>query len=175
MCRAGANLLSTIIKSCARNKQQFFESAYFTVEAALILPTVMLFTVMMIFLAFYSYDRCVMEHCAYEAALRGTGSQISSATEAEKIVSTAAERLIEERLFALRDFSYEVSVDAKQVTVTYYSEINMPFMTWLGEYMPNINMTFNVSRSAKRLNPTRTIRSFMLISLQNYQCKGDLA
>ena len=77
-------------------------------------------------------------------------------------------------MFALRDFSYEVSVDAKQVTVTYYSEINMPFMTWLGEYVSNINMTLNVSRSAKRLNPTRTIRSFMLISLQNYQCKGDL-
>ena len=65
-------------------------------------------------------------------------------------------------------------MDAKQVTVTYYSEINMPFMTWLGEYVSNINMTLNVSRSAKRLNPTRTIRSFMLISLQNYQCKGDL-
>lgn len=105
-----------------------------------------------------------MEHCAYEAALRGTDSQISSATEAEKAAGTAAKRLVEERLFALRDFSYEVSVDAKQVTVTYYSEINMPFLTWLGEYVSDIDMTFNISRSAKRHNPTRTIRSFMLIN-----------
>ena len=37
----------------------------------MILPVAMLFTVMMIFLAFYSYDRCVMEHSAYEAAMRG--------------------------------------------------------------------------------------------------------
>ena len=43
-----------------------YEAAYFTVEASLILPAVMLFTVMMIFLGFYSYDRCVMEHSAYE-------------------------------------------------------------------------------------------------------------
>lgn len=164
MCRAGADLLNITTKDCVIKKQQCFESAYFTVEAALILPIVMLFTIMMIFLAFYSYDRCVMEHCAYEAALRGTDSQISSATEAEKAAGTAAKRLVEERLFALRDFSYEVSVDAKQVTVTYYSEINMPFLTWLGEYVSDIDMTFNVSRSAKRHNPTRTIRSFMLIN-----------
>ena len=62
----------------------------------------MLFTIMMIFLAFYSYDRCVMEHCAYEAALRGTGSQISSATEAETTARIAAQRLVEDRLFALQ-------------------------------------------------------------------------
>lgn len=105
-----------------------------------------------------------MEHCAYEAALRGTESQISSATEAEKAASTAAKRLVEERLFALRDFSYEVSVDANQVTVTYYSEINMPFLTWLGEYVSNVDMAVTVCRSAKRHNPTRTIRGFMHVS-----------
>lgn len=33
-----------------------WEAAYFTVEASLILPVTMLFTVMMIFLAFYSYE-----------------------------------------------------------------------------------------------------------------------
>lgn len=164
MCRAGVNLLNIIAKDGAINKQSCFEFAYFTVEAALILPIGMLFTVMMIFLAFYSYDRCVMEHCAYEAALRGTESQISSATEAEKAASIAAKRLVEERLFALRDFSYEVTVDSNQVTVIYYSEINMPFLTWLGEYVSNVDMTIIVSRSAKRHNPTRTIRGFMVIS-----------
>ena len=158
-------MLSAVIKCYAKNEQQTFEAAYFTVEAALILPTVMLFTIMMIFLAFYSYDRCVMEHCAYEAALRGTGSQISSATEAETTARIAAQRLVEDRLFALQDFSYEVSVDAKEVTVTYCCEINMPFITWLGEYVTNIDMTIKVSRSAKRLNPTRTIRSFMSINI----------
>jgi len=48
----------------------------------LILPMVMLFTVMMIFLAFYSYDRCILEHSAYEAALRWTSSHFKTAGEA---------------------------------------------------------------------------------------------
>ncbi len=164
MRRTGVNLLSASTKYCVKNGQQISEAAYFTVEAALILPIVMLFTVVMIFLAIYSYDRCVMEHCAYEASLRGAGSYISSATEAETVARTAARRLVEERLFALRNFSYEVSVDSKQVTVTYNSEINMPFITWLGEYVSDIDMTIKVTKSAKRLNSTRTIRSFMLIN-----------
>ena len=41
-----------------------YEDAYFTVEAALLIPMVMLFTVMMIFLSFYSYDRCILERSA---------------------------------------------------------------------------------------------------------------
>ena len=43
---------------------------YFTVEAALILPMVILFMTTMLFVGFYVYDRCMLEHCAYEAAER---------------------------------------------------------------------------------------------------------
>lgn len=124
----------------------------------MILPIVMLFTVMMIFLAFYSYDRCVMEHSAYEAALRGTSSHFRTAAEAESAARTAAARLVEGKLFAMHDFSCDVSVDAGSVTVIYHCAVNMPLVTWLGEYVPGIDMTLNISRSAKRLKPARTIR-----------------
>ena len=111
---------------CCIVKRQY-EAAYFTVEASLILPAVMLFTVMMIFLGFYSYDRCVMEHSAYEAALRGTSSHYKTAQEAEAAARTAASRLVEEKLFAIHDFQYNISVDAGSVTVTYHCIVNMPF------------------------------------------------
>lgn len=135
-----------------------YEGAYFTVEASLILPMVMLFTVMMIFLAFYSYDRCIMEHSAYEAALQGTSSHFKTAKEAEYAARTAAARLVEGKLFAMHDFSYDVSVDAGSVTVVYHCVVNMPFATWLSEYVSGIDMTLNISRSAKRLKAARTIR-----------------
>ncbi|MDE7271874.1 MAG: pilus assembly protein [Lachnospiraceae bacterium] len=138
------------------------EAAYFTVEASLILPMTMLFTVMMIFLAFYSYDRCVMEHSAYEAALRGAGSHFRTAEEAESAARIAAARLVEDKLFAIHDFSYDVSVDGGSVTVTYHCIVNMPLVTWLGEYVPGIDMTLNISRSAQRFRPTRTIRDFRI-------------
>lgn len=141
---------------CTVRKQ--YEAAYFTVEASLILPAVMLFTVMMIFLGFYSYDRCVMEHSAYEAALRGTSSHYKTAQEAEAAARTAASRLVEDKLFAMHDFQYDVAVDAGSVTVSYRCFVNMPFATWLCEYVPEIDLTLEISRSAKRLRPARTIR-----------------
>ncbi|MDE7185030.1 MAG: pilus assembly protein [Lachnospiraceae bacterium] len=141
-----------------------YEAAYFTVEASMILPMVMLFTVMMIFLAFYSYDRCVMEHSAYEAALRGTSSHYKTAQEAEAAARTAASRLVEDKLFAIHDFQYDVSVDAGSVTVAYHCVVNMPFVTWLCEYVPGIDMTLDIRRSAKRLRPARTIRDCRVLN-----------
>lgn len=140
------------------------EGAYFTVEAALILPIVMLLTVMMIFLAIYSYDRCVMEHSAYEAALRGTNSHFRTAKEAESAACAAAERLVEGKLFAMHDFSYDVSVDAGNVTVTYHCVVNMPLITWLSEYVSGIDTALDISGSAGRLYPVRTIRDCRILN-----------
>lgn len=140
------------------------ESAYFTVEASLILPVVMLFTVMMIFLAFYSYDRCIMEHSAYEAALRGTSSHFRTAEEAASASRSAASKLVEGKLFAIQDLGCDVSVDAGSVTVTYHCIVNMPFVTWLGEYVSEMNMTLDISRSATRLRPARTIRDCRILN-----------
>lgn len=149
---------------CEKDATKQYEAAYFTVEAALILPMVMLFTVMMIFLAFYSYDRCILEHSAYEAALRGTSSHFKTAGEAEAAAGAAAARLVEEKLFALHDFRYDVAADAGSVTVTYHCTVNMPFAAWLGEYVSGIDMTLDISRSARRLRPARTIRDCRILN-----------
>lgn len=136
-----------------------WEAAYFTVEASLILPLTMLFTVMMIFLAFYSYDRCILEHSAYEAALRGTGSHIRTAEAAGDQARIAASRLVEGKLIAIGDVSYDIEVDADKVTVAYHCVVNMPFVTWLGEYALGTDMTLDVSRSAMRHMLVRMIRA----------------
>lgn len=147
-----------------KNCDQRYVSAYFTVEASLIIPMVMLLTVMMIFLAFYSYDRCILEHSAYEAALRGSGNQLDTAEKAKAAALSAAARLTEEKLFAMHDFQYSVSVDADRVTVNYHCVVNMPFVTWLSEYVSGIDLTLDVSRSAKRCRQARTIRDCRLIN-----------
>lgn len=138
--------------------QDKWEAAYFTVEASLIFPFVLLFTVMMIFLAFYSYDRCILEHSAYEAALRGTGNHLDSAKKAEEAAQTAAGRLIEGKLFAIHDFHYRVEVNADKVTVSYHCEVNIPMLTWLSNYCSSIDFSLDISRSAKRYRPARLIR-----------------
>lgn len=140
------------------------ENGYFTVEAALIFPMVLLFTVMMIFLAFYSYDRCVLEQSAYEAALRGTGNHIKSAQEAYLSTYEAAGRLVEEKLFAMHDFQYDVSVSADFVTVRYHCVVNMPLMGWLCEYVSGTDLALDINGEARRCRQTRTIRSCRVIN-----------
>lgn len=140
------------------------EDGYFTVEAALIFPMALLFIVMMIFLAFYSYDRCILEQSAYEAALRGTGNHIKSAQEAYEEAYRAADTLVDGKLFALHDFSYDVSVSADFVTVNYHCVGNMPFMGWLCEYVSGVDLTLDISAEARRHRPTRTVREFRVIN-----------
>lgn len=140
------------------------ENGYFTVEASIIFPLVLLFTVMMIFLAFYSYNRCVLEQSAYEAALRGTGNHIKSAQEAYSEAYEAAGRLVDEKLFAIHDFEYDVSVSADFVTVHYHCAANMPLMGWLCEYVPGIDLALDISSEARRCRQTRTIRSCRVIN-----------
>lgn len=141
------------------------ENGYFTVEAALIFPMVLLFMVMMIFLAFFSYDRCILEQSAYEAALRGTGNHIKSAQEAYSQVYEAAGRLVEEKLFAVHDFKYDVSVLGDFVTVEYHCVVNMPLMGWLCEYIPEMDLTLDISSRARRCRQTRIIRDCRVINM----------
>lgn len=139
------------------------ENGYFTVEASLIFPMALLFTVIMIFLAFYSYNRCVLEQSAYEAALGGTGNHIKSAQEAYAEAYGAAGRLTDEKLFAIHDFTYDVSVSADYVTVHYHCVGNMPLMGWICEYVPGVDLTLDISGAARRCRQTRMIRSCRVI------------
>ena len=146
-----------------RNNKRYL-NAYFTVEAALILPLVMLFTTMMIFLAFYSYDRCIMEQSAYEAAICGASNHIKEAKIAQKEVKKAAAGLIEGKLFAISDVTCEVKVNANDVIVSYSGNVNMPFVTWLSEYISDTDFSINVSQKARRSHQTKTIRSCRVLN-----------
>ena len=140
------------------------EKAYFTVEAALILPMVMLFTAVMIFMAFYSHDRCIMEQSAYEAALYGAQNCIKDAREAQREAQLAAGKLTADRLFALKDFTYEVSVTADAVAVAYHGKINMPFIVWLGDFVDDLDFSIDASKEAKRIRQVQEIRFFRTIN-----------
>lgn len=55
--------------------------AYLTVEAALVLPVVLGVIVLVIYLLFFQYDRCLMEHNTGILALRGCTIQVTNREE----------------------------------------------------------------------------------------------
>ncbi|MBQ7944797.1 MAG: pilus assembly protein [Lachnospiraceae bacterium] len=140
------------------------DAGYFTVEAALVMPFVMLIITMMLFLAIYCYDRCVMEQCAYEAALRGSSNRYRENTLASQEAMNAAATLTEGKLFALKDLNYEVTVDMNRITVTYTAELNMPFVSWLVQEFGSQDFKLEVKREALRNRQVTLIRAFRKIN-----------
>lgn len=133
-------------------------SGYFTVEAALLLPFAMMIIVFMIFLSFYCYDRCILEQCAYAAALRGSSNCFDNTQEAYKEAQGAAELLIEKKLFAIRKVSTTVRVSAVAVTVSYKCEVNMPGDSWLRSIVGDDVLCMEVSKTVLRNKTIAVLR-----------------
>jgi hypothetical protein len=116
----------------------------------------------MIFLAFYVYDRCVLEHSAYQAALIGASNHFDDSSKALEMSKEAAAVLADNRIFAFKEFDYGVSVEGKSVNVTYHCTVNMPFKSWVRQYIIGFsddNMTLEITKSAKRIRPAKLIRT----------------
>lgn len=142
------------MKRCLSKKM----AGYFTVEAALLLPFVFMIIVLMIFLSFYCYDRCVLEQCAYAAALRGSSNRFVNTQEAYEEAAEAAEELVEGRLFAVKECKTSVRVSALTITVSYECEINMPIGNWLKNIVGKDALCMEVSKKALRNKTVSVLR-----------------
>ena len=112
---------------------------YFTVEAALILPMVILFMTTMLFVGFYVYDRCMLEHCAYEAAVRGSSSLYRSNEEAYEATLDAVNLMVKDKIFAARNLEYYITVTGSDIEVVYECDVNVPLLNWLSQYTKEVN------------------------------------
>lgn len=136
--------------------------AYFTVEASLLLPLVTALFFLMTFLAFFSYDRCILEQAAYEAAVRGSTQYLDSNEETYQVVKETATKLITDRLFAIDEISCTVSVSAKTVSVRYQCKFQMPLADWIEALQEEASFHIEVVREVPRKSPAERIRGNLL-------------
>lgn len=132
-------------------------TGYFTVEAALLLPFVIMVIVFMIFLSFYCYDRCILEQCAYAAALRGSSNRFADTQEAYEEAFSSAESLVEKKLFAVKNLKATVYVSGISVTVSYECEVNMPVGDWLRDILGD-GLRIEVSKKVPRSKTVAILR-----------------
>lgn len=133
-------------------------AGYFTVEAALLLPLAIMLVVFMTFLSFYCYDRCVLEQCAYAAALRGSSNCFMTQEDAYEEALLAAEGLVARKLYAIRSKKVTVRVSGFSVTVSYDCEVNMPIGNWLKELLGEEVGHLTVSRQVPRHKTVAILR-----------------
>lgn len=132
---------------------------YFSVEASLLFPCVLLIQIVFVYLAIFCYDRCVLEQCAYEAALRGSYNMIHDNESAFEITDYSAKYLLSDRLFSIHEVKDHVEVTANKIEVTYECFVIVPFLTWMSEITNQTDFSIKVSKSVPRIRQVKTIRA----------------
>lgn len=130
---------------------------YFTVEAALIFPMVMFLTIVLMFVAFYTYDRSRLEHCAWEACMAGARNCHKTNEEAHDAALEAAKFCVGDSLFAVKNLDTEVDVNLLEVTVTYKCQVNMPFLNLVSS-LTESDFVIEVSESLSKNKQVTVVR-----------------
>ncbi len=97
----------------------------YTIEAALLMPLIIGSILFIIYAAYYTHDRAVLQKCANIAALRG--SQIRA--EDEVVYSAAKEnstQLIQEKLLGSWELTDTVETEQESVRVVYEGYMQIP-------------------------------------------------
>lgn len=126
--------------------------AYFTVEAALVMPVVLCIFVMLLYLSFYLYDRCVLAQDCYVLSYR----QSIEKGGADRSGPDAARAKYGGRLFMLSKITAESS-DGGTVQVSGQARMDVPVFG-LGFFDRNQGWDLVVKERAKKTDPPKDYR-----------------
>lgn len=134
----------------------------YTVEASLLFPFILTVIVMIIYLAFFIHDRCVMNTAAYQAALRGSREK-SSSGKAIGITEKAAEELLAGTLIATENVSHDVNITDKEISVIYEGTMKIPAGILFMRINGSEGIPIKVKSTAIRKDPIKFIRECRFI------------
>ncbi len=126
--------------------------AYFTVEAALIVPIVLCIFVMIIYLSFYLYDRCVMSQDCYVLSYR----QSIEKGRADRAGQSAAGEQFGQKLFMLSRME-SASSRGTRISIK-VSAVMEPPLFGLDFFRENRYWILNVQEKARKTDPPRDYR-----------------
>lgn len=135
-----------------RNRVQAEADAYFTVEAALIIPIVLCIFVMIIYLSFYLYDRCVMSQDCYVLSYR----QSIEKGGADRAGQPAAGEQFGQKLFMLSRME-TASSSGTRISVKINAAMAPPLFG-LDFFRENRQWILSVQEKARKSDPPRDYR-----------------
>lgn len=100
--------------------------AYFTVEAALVLPIVIAAILLTIYLFFFQYDRCLMEQNTGKLALRGCANPFADGDEVVKNLAVQS-REKDERFLAWEMKEAQITFKRNRISVKREGNLMFPF------------------------------------------------
>ena len=138
------------------------EQAYMTVEASLVLPTIIGGIIFILYLGIFLYNYCTINQTAYIAALRGSQIKNVSTDEIDNYVKKQIDELLFQNILAREEVKKEVSTSIGKVTVKMSTDVNIPFSDLL---TAKIHIwEIKTEGYANRVNPIEIIRGVRKIN-----------
>ncbi len=146
-------------------------NAYFTVEAALILPLVMSALLLVTFLVIFQYDRCLLEQdmgllAVYAGTVRG-----ESETETARLIRNRAAELSREKYVAWETEGLWITVEKGGVRIEGEGRLNFPLPEWNLFHRDNVWEAKSLRRTV-RVSPVDFIRIYRRIQEETEDADG---
>jgi hypothetical protein len=147
-------------RRCTKQQLNWKIGAYFTVEASYILPMVLMIFIIIIYLAFYLYDRCLFAQDSYILCYRE--SYVKNGGDRPEELRSRASRQFGTKYFALRGHSFQTAEENNGIIMqgsafliprAFSGSLLIPERTWNIQY----------SAGAKYTDPPLDIRRYRRI------------
>ena len=138
------------------------EQAYMTVEASLVLPTIIGGIIFILYLGIFLYNYCTINQTAYIAALRGSQIKNVSTDEIDNYVKKQIDELLFQNILAREEVKKEVRTSIGKVTVKMSTDVNIPFTDLLSAKIHIWEI--EIEGYANRVNPIEIIRGVRKIN-----------
>lgn len=132
-------------------------NAYFTVEAALVLPVVIGAMLFVIYTMLFQYDRCLLEQDIGAIALWGSLAEASNTAALEQKAQTRMSGLYREKYVAWRITELNAALDRNRFCVEGAGQLTFPVPGWNFWNGDNVWRT-KASYGYSRLSPVTFIR-----------------
>lgn len=136
--------------------------AYFTVEAAMVLPMVLFTIVLIIYLLFFQYNRCLMEQDMGILALRGAALQAEDNEDRMRQLQEQAAGLYSEKYIAWDGGEIALRIEKGKIYAERSGQIKFPFRG--GSFKENQVWTMKAAFENRIISPVSFIRSYRKIS-----------
>lgn len=129
-----------------------------TIEMAVLMPMILIIMILLIYMAFYLYDRTVLYGDAYLAALRASELTGEAGATVYAKADTEFTALQEGQLMAMSEVLRELVVDADGVRILYGGEVIVPVVSGSSVFAQWESYAFSGEAYAARHKPVTFIR-----------------
>lgn len=135
------------------------QNAYFTVEAALILPLVMSAVMLEIFLLLFQYDRCVLEQDVNRMTICAAAVAGDTTEELEQKIQSRMQTVSMEKYLAWSMEKFQLEMVRGRVEVNGGGSFELPLPEW-NLFTGENAWGAEVKRTAIKISPTDFIRLY---------------